>query len=303
MKLIIDTDPGQDDAMAMMLLLKSKVANVLAVTTVAGNSTIENTTKNAFYILSLLEREDIPLYSGASKPIRRDLVKAVVHGESGLEGIDPAVDVSLSSDAADQIVRLVKSFPSEVTILALGPLTNVAQAIRQDPASMSCVKQIVMMGGAFKVAGNKNRVAEFNMYVDPEAASIVTNFPANKTFVPLDACNSIQLSLDDFMAVRNETIRDALISMNRPYIKKLRLDMAAHGALMYDVLAAYYLLESQYCETVLDNVQVETKGEFTRGMTLIDRRPVTDNHKPNANIVTKISESRFRTMFIDTLNG
>ncbi len=301
-RVIIDTDPGQDDAMALMLMLKSSF-KVEAITTVAGNSVIENTTANARYVLGLISNEKTPIYSGASKPMKRKLIQAVVHGQSGLEGIDHNIAPNLTSDAVDKILELVKKNPNKLTILTLGPLTNIAVAIARNPEVMIKVKELVIMGGAFTVPGNKNRVAEFNIFVDPEAASIVTNFPVPKTFVPLDACNGIQLDLVEFEKVKNLKVKKALIDMNIPYIRNLKADMAASGALMYDVLAAYYLLERNKCQVYSANVQIETEGSITRGMTVIDRRPVTDNLAPNAKIVKNIPEIRFKKVFFDSLNG
>lgn len=303
MKLIIDTDPGHDDAMALLYAIKRKNINVLAVTTVAGNSRIENTTRNAQYVLNLLGRDDVPLYSGAAKPLKRPLVQAVVHGTSGLDGIDPSNECVLTDNAPEKIVELVKQFPGEVTLLALGPVTNIARAIELDRDAMSLVKEIVIMGGAFTVPGNKNRVAEFNMYVDPEAAAIAVDLPVQKTFVPLDACNEIQLQMSDFELITNKSIRDVLIKMNVPYMKNLQVDMNARGALMYDVLAAYFAANPSVCKLEQANVQIEAKGEFTRGMTIIDQRPVTDSLPPNAQIVTFISGKEFKKDFIDTLSG
>jgi len=209
-KIIIDTDPGHDDAMAIMLAVKSDVFNIMAITTVSGNSTIENTTRNARFILQVLGTEDITVYSGAEKPLKQDLIQAVVHGKSGLEGIDPTNSAKLTNNAVEKIISIIKENPEEVTIVTLGPLTNIASAIQKDPSTMKKVKEIVTMGGAINVAGNKNRVAEFNVFVDPDAAKIVFDFPVKKTLVPLDACNHVQLSLQDFKAIKNEKVRNVL---------------------------------------------------------------------------------------------
>ena len=187
--------------------------------------------------------------------------------------------------------------------MTLGPLTNIAQAIMHDPETMKNVQRIVIMGGAFEVPGNKNRVAEFNMFVDPEAASVVLDLPVRKVFVPLDACNHIQLTLSDFEQVKNRSLREALLAMNRPYIENLKQDMAAEGALMYDVLAAYYVLDPEVCKTKAVNIELEITGEFTRGMTIIDKRPVPDKKQPNAERVQYIPAEAFKSRFITTLNS
>lgn len=301
-KIIIDTDPGHDDAMALMLAIKSEAFNILAITTVSGNSTIENTTRNARFVLQFLKREDIPLYSGASKPLKRDLIQAVVHGKSGLEGIDPTNEAKLTNNAVEKIISLVEENPNEITIVTLGPLTNIAKAIQKYPETMKKVTEIVIMGGAINVAGNKNRVAEFNLFVDPDAAKIVFDFPIKKTLIPLDACNQVQFTLQDFKAIKNIKLREILIKMMKPYIKNITKDVGVKAALMYDPLTVFYLLNRKACRSYNDNVQVETKGEITRGMTIIDKRVVTDGLKPNITIVTNINQLKFYNTFINLLS-
>jgi inosine-uridine nucleoside N-ribohydrolase len=301
-KIIIDTDPGHDDAMAIMLAVKSEAFDVLAITTVCGNSTIENTTRNARFVLQALGREDIPVYSGAGKPLKQDLIQAVVHGKTGLEGIDPKNESKLTNNAVEKILTLVKENPGEVTLVTLAPLTSIAMAMQKDPETMKKIREIVTMGGAINVAGNKNRVAEFNIFVDPDAAKVVFDFPVKKTLVPLDACNHVQLMLQDFRAIKDKKLRGVLIKMVKPYIKNLARDAGVKAALMYDPLTVFYLLNKAVCKTYQDNVQVETKGEATRGMTVVDKRAVTDGAKPNMTIVAYISQAKFRNKFIATLS-
>jgi len=301
-KIIIDTDPGQDDAMALMLACKSAELDVLAVTTVCGNSTLENTTRNARFILNFIGQKDIPVYSGAKKPLQRELIQAVVHGKSGLEGIDPTNEAVLTGDAVERILHLVKSHPNEVTLVTLGPFTNIALAIQKDPEVMMLVKEIVSMGGAINVAGNKNRVAEFNIFVDPEAADIVMRFPVKKTLVPLDACNHVLMQPQDIDRIKNSRLRNLLGKMMTSYIAKLEKDTGDRGALMYDPLTIFYLLQPASCWTVEKNVQVETKGEITRGMTVVDKRNVPDGLEPNATTVTYIESQDFIDCFIEALS-
>jgi inosine-uridine nucleoside N-ribohydrolase len=302
-KIIIDTDPGHDDAMALMLACGSPEFDILAVTTVSGNSTIQNTTRNARFILNFIDKSSIPIYSGAEKPLRRDLVQAVVHGASGLDGVDPTNESNLTGDAVTQLLRLIKANPNEVTIIALGPLTNIALAIEKDPATMKLAKQIVAMGGAINVAGNKNRVAEFNIFVDPDAADIVMRFPVPKTLVPLDACNHVALQLEDIPRVKSPLLRSLFTNMLTPYIANLQKDVGTKGALMYDPLTVFYLLQPGSCRTSQRHVLIETKGEVTRGMTVVDNRPVTDGLEPNTTIVTYIESDDFIERFITAMNN
>lgn len=295
---IIDTDPGHDDALAIILAAKSGIFDIKAITTVAGNSTIENTTRNARYILKLLNSEEIPIYSGESKPLKQELIQAVVHGKSGLEGIDPDNEALLTKNAVEKIISIVKS-NQDITIITLGPLTNIAKAILQEPDTMKKINQIVIMGGAIKVPGNKNRVAEFNIFVDPDAADIVFNFPVKKTIIPLDACNNIKLQLEDFEKLKGTDLYEPIIKMMKPYIKNIGKNEGVFAALMYDPLTVYYLINPKACNVLEYNIKVETKGEITRGMTVAELRNMKKEF--NVNVVEKINEESFKRDFIEIL--
>lgn len=300
-KIIIDTDPGHDDVMAIMFAIKSDFFDVLALTTVCGNSTIENTTKNARYVLDLLNRTDIDVFSGAEKPLRRPLVQAVVHGKSGLDGVNPKNDSLLTGNAVGKILSLVKKNPGKVTIVALGPLTNIALAIKRDPKTMMQVSSLVIMGGAIKAPGNKNRVAEFNIFVDPESAGIVFNSAIPKTIVPLDTCNHVKLQLSDFKKIKNKKIRSELLKMNRPYINNIARDEGVRAAMMYDPLTVYYLINPKVAKTYKCNIAVETDGALTRGMTVADFRKKPEN-RSNVTVVDRISAKEFKKDFIKILS-
>lgn len=298
MKYIIDTDPGYDDAMAIMLAVKSKL-DIAAITTVAGNSTIENTTRNTHYILNLLNREDIPVYSGCEKPINRKLITAVVHGESGLGGIDPKNPANLTNNAVAKILEIIKD-NKEISLITLGPLTNIAKAILKDPKTVSKIKEIIIMGGAIKVPGNRNRVAEFNIFVDPEAADIVFRFPIKKTIVPLDACKNVKLYLEDFQKIQGK-LKETLLKMAEPYINNMAKYEGIKIALMYDPLTVYYLINPMACKTRQLDVLVETKGSLTRGMTVADLRKKPEKNNP-INVVMKIESDKFKIDFIKYLS-
>jgi purine nucleosidase len=300
-KIIIDTDPGHDDVMAIMLAVKSNLFDIQAITTVCGNSSIANTTRNARFVLEVLNRTDIPVFSGARIPLKRPLIKAVVHGKSGLDGIDPTNKPMLTGNAVDKILSIVKANPNKITIVALGPLTNIALAILKDPSTMMKVKEIVIMGGAVKVPGNKNRVAEFNIFVDPEAADTIFSFPVRKTLVPLDACNHVKLSLNDFRVIKNPTLRAVLLKMVKPYINNIAKDEGVKAAMMYDPLTVYYLLNPKVARVYKCNIAIETKGELTRGMTVADLRTKTQENE-NVTVVEYISKNEFRNDFIEILS-
>jgi purine nucleosidase len=300
-KLIIDTDPGVDDAMALMLAIKSELFDLQAITTVCGNGTIENVTRNARYVLELLGRAGIPVYSGAARPLTRALETSIVHGEHTLGNIHPPNAPSLTGDAVEKILEVVEGSHGEITLVALGPLTNVAHAIRQNSQVMGKVKEIVIMGGAVKAPGNKNRVAEFNIFVDPEAADIVFRFPVAKTIVPLDACNKIRYSLADLRAVTNAHLSDILVEMAEPYIRSIAAEEATEAAPIYDALTIYYLINPEACQSYRCHVAIETKGVLTRGMTVADLRTRAEA-AANTTVVDSVDEKAFRTYFVETIS-
>lgn len=299
-KIIIDTDPGHDDALAIMLAAKSNAFNILAITTVCGNSSIENTTRNARYILSILDREDIPVYSGADKPLKRDLVLAVVHGKSGLDGIDPTNDANLTNNAVEKIIDLLEN-NDDVTLVTLGPLTNIANVLLKKPGIEKRIKEIIMMGGAIKVPGNKNRVAEFNFFVDPDAANIVFKSNIKKTIVPLDACNNVQMQLTDFEKIKESKIKEPIMKMMSPFIRNIAANEGTNAALVYDALTVYYLLNPSVCKVERYNVVIETKGEYTFGMSAADLRKKPDAES-NLDVVMNIDEDIFIKDFIEILS-
>jgi inosine-uridine nucleoside N-ribohydrolase len=296
-EIIIDTDPGYDDALALMLAVKSEMFKIHAITTVAGNTTIENTTRNARYILSLLKREDIPIYSGAEKPLVRNLFQSSVHGESGLGNLLPINEANLTHDAVEKILSIIERNPNKITLVTLGPLTNVAKAIKQKSVIMSQVKEIVIMGGAIRVPGNANRVAEFNIFVDPEAADIIFRFPVKKTLIPLDACMNVKMRVSDFERIKDQLLREPIVSMMTECIKLIsEYDGTVDSAQMYDPLTIYSLMNPSACKKVNYNVLIETRGEITRGMTVADLRK-RRKEKPNITVVEWISENSFKEDF------
>lgn len=304
MDIIIDTDPGLDDALALMLAIKSQLFNIKAITTVAGNSTIENTTRNARFVLRLLQEPNIPIYSGSHKPINRALIKAIVHGRSGLEGITSlnTIRPSLTNNAVSKILSIIRNSDSKITLVALGPLTNIAKALLKDEETMNKLNKIVIMGGAIKVPGNKNRVAEFNMFVDPEAADIVFRSNIKKVLIPLDACNDIKMTLSDFRKISNVKLRKLIISMIKPYIRNILAEEGVNAALMYDPLTIYYLINPDSCKKASHHVLIEKKGEVTRGMTVAELRE-SKKSKSNVIVIEKVPVKKFKRDFIRLLSA
>ena len=302
-KLIIDTDAGHDDALAMMMIVRSQLFEILGITTVAGNSILKNVTRNAAYILNLLgERgRKLPIFSGYEEPLKRPLITAVVHGESGLDGVDLSdTKFRLTHNAPDKIVEIVRRYPGEITILTLGPLSNIARAFLLDPELPGLINKIVIMGGAIDVPGNKNRVAEFNIFVDPEAADIVFSSSVHKILVPLDPCNHIILSLKDFNQLKGGLLYEPIIGMMKKFIEGIYLNEGTKGALVYDAIAAYFLINPSAFKLEPMDIVVETEGRHTRGMTVVEKRK-NETKNYNVDVVTSVSADQFKRDFIRLL--
>lgn len=296
--IIVDTDPGVDDLLALFLLLKSNELDIRAITTVAGNSTIENVTRNAQAVLDFVDSKT-PIYSGSLRPLRRDLVTAVVHGEDGLAGFDSTkTKFELTSNAPEKIVEIVRQNPGKITLLTLGPLTNLARAFTLDPELPGLVTKIVSMGGAINAPGNKNGVAEFNFFVDPEAASLVYQSKTPKVLVPLDICNQMELSLADFEAIKNESIRLTLVPMMKLYEEALIQNENTPSILVYDALAAYYLINPDAFRAEPIHLEIDTGGEDRRGKCLVNK-----DRAPNVEVVISLDQEKFRKDFFNTLSN
>lgn len=300
-KIIIDTDPGHDDALAIMLLEKSGFFDVKAITTVAGNSTIQKTSNNARYILNLIGSKT-PLYSGADKPLKKDLILAEVHGQSGLDGANITEQEKLTNNAAEKIIQIVDEHPNEISIVAIGPLTNLAQAFITRPDLPSLISNIVIMGGAITAPGNKNSVGEFNIFIDPDAADIVFQSVVDRVLIPLDVCNDVFLTLEEFGHLKSTNLYEPIISMMRHYIKGLYKFEKTVGAAMYDPLAAYYLINPNAFNVELMDIRIETESELTRGMTVADRRSWGEK-KLNTQVATGVNRETFVKDFLRILSS
>ena len=299
---IIDTDPGIDDALAILLALRSGRFRVHAVTTVAGNSPIEDTTANAGFLLSLAGRGDIPLYSGARKPLERDLVTAPVHGKGGLAGVRQGGAASLTDDAAARIVEVVSESPRQITLMALGPLTNVAQAIRLDAEAMSRVNEIVVMAGTFTGPGNMPHGSEFNVYVDPEAADIVFRFPVRTTVVPLEVCDPLKFRGEYFGRLRDADIRLPIMRMMNGFSEALPGSRQEAGVALYDPITVYCAINPNAFELAPRRISVGLDDSTDRGRTI--GSAVTTGESSDLNFVAgSLDLEAFRRDFIEMLDG
>lgn len=276
-KIIIDTDPGQDDAVAILLALASpEELDVLGIVAVAGNVGLHHNANNARKVVELSGRAEVPVYAGCSRPMRRHLVTAEhVHGDTGLNGPDlPEPTIPLQSQhGVDFIIdTLMQAEPNTVTLCTLGPLTNIAMALVKEPAIADRIQEIVMMGGAYFEVGNITPAAEFNIYVDPEAADVVMRCGAPITILPLDVTHMIQSTPDRLGAIKalgNKTGEavHAMLTFSETFdLQKYGWD----GAPLHDPTVIAYLLQPDLFEGRHCNVTIETDSELTAGMTVAD---------------------------------
>jgi len=276
MKIIIDTDPGQDDAITILLALASPEIELLGVTTVAGNVPVGQTTANAIRTLDLAGRADIPVHAGAARPlVAAGVTAAHVHGATGFEGADlpPPSRSADKGHAVDFMIEtIMRHEPGSITICAIGPLTNLALALRQAPAIAGRLARIVLMGGAFSEVGNISCAAEFNFFVDPHAAAIVCASGVPLTVIPLDVTHRLHTSvarLARFRALGNRIgniVADWLTFEKRFEAEKYGTD----GGPLHDPNTVAWLLAPDLYQGRMVNLRVETQGELTMGASVVD---------------------------------
>ncbi len=285
-KIIIDTDPGQDDAVAILLALASpEEIDVLGIVAVAGNVGLHHNANNALKIVELAGRPDIPVYAGCARPMRRHLVTAEhVHGDTGLNGPDlPAPKTALQTrHGVDYIIdTLMTAEPKTVTLCTLGPLTNIGMALVKQPEIADRIAEIIMMGGAYFEVGNITPAAEFNIYVDPEAADVVLRCGAPITMMPLDVTHQIQSTPDRLAAIRAIGNRTGTAVYEMLTFSE-GFDLRKYGwagAPLHDPTVIAYLLRPDLFDGRLCNVTIETASELTVGMTVADYWHVTGKAK------------------------
>ena len=299
MKILIDCDPGHDDMMAIMLACASAELQVLGVTTVAGNQTGEKTWRNARRILTLIGRTDIPAARGADRPLLREpTVAPESHGVSGLVGADLPEPGwrGLAEHAVDFLIRVIMGSREPVTLVPTGPLTNVALALLKEPVLARRLERIVLMGGAV-YDSNITPAAEFNIYVDPEAAKIVFECGAPIVMVGLDVTNKARLSFADIdeLGSWNGRVSRVVAPLLRFFARANHEIFGFDGAPLHDALAVAHLLKPQVIRTRRMNVAIETAGEHTRGRTVADVYGVT-RRPPNAEVALEVNQPLFKEM-------
>ena len=341
-RVVIDTDPGVDDALALLLAMRSPELKIEAITPVAGNVPLELSLPNALRMVEIAGRTDIPVAVGAKAPLLRRLVTAAyAHGENGLGGaVFPEPKIKpVAEPAAKFISQIVRKYPGEVTLITIGPLTNIATALNMDSELARMVKSLVMMGGSLS-GGNITPAAEFNVYVDPEAARIVFQSGIPITMVGLDVTRKTSLTDEHvrILEAGQNPVSQAAAKIARNAINHNREQGFLVGPNMHDSLAVAGFLEPSLLKFQDYYVDVETTGELTSGETLgyspmsgdLQRRPesekqaaltmqirgspptlastktspvVRDKFVPNAKVAINVDSARFFDLLIGRLSG
>src|SRR5580700_6151175 len=275
-RIIIDTDPGIDDAMAILLALRSPELKVEAITPVSGNVPLELTLPNALRLVEIAGRTDIPVAAGAGVPLVRRLVTAThAHGENGLGGVEfpPPSIKPVKETATEMIRRIVRGSPGEISIVAIGPLTNIATVLRADPELPALIPAIVLMGGSLS-GGNVTPAAEFNFYVDPEAALIVFHSGIPITMVGLDVTRKVQLREEHVAALEagKNPSSQAAGRIMRSTMELYRKTGFPGGPTMHDPLALASMIDSAVVTLQDYFVDIETTGQLTAGESVGYRR-------------------------------
>lgn len=303
-KVILDTDPGYDDAVAILMALGSPAFDVLGITVVAGNATVERTFHNARRLVDFTGA-GVPVFRGCDRPLLRALVTAPhVHGETGLDGVDLAApsEPPQEQHAVLFLVDTLRRAPEPVRLITLGPLTNVALALRLAPDVRERIGRIVMMGGS-ACGGNVTPAAEFNIYVDPDAAKIVLESGVPITMVGLDVTHRAVFTREDIAALAaggpGSRLAGRILS---EYAERLLRLGRAEGARLHDPLALAVAVDPSLVRTRHVRVEVETTGELTVGQTVVDLDGVSG--KPaNADVAVEVDAVRFKQFVFDALAG
>lgn len=290
-KIILDCDPGLDDALALLLAHGDPALELVGVTTVGGNVSLENTTRNALELREYLRFPNVPISAGAERPITRAPVDAVqVHGPRGLGDIvlPPATLQDTGEHAVDFIVEALRRTPGSIDLVATGPLTNIALALQREPAIARWVRSFTMMGGS-ATRGNATPTSEFNVYADPEAAAIVFGADWIVNMIGLDLTLQAQANADVIARLKGlGALADELIIPLATFFSGPQ-DPAWDGQAVHDVCAVAYVSRPDLFEMRPAHVDVELTGEFTAGMTVVDFDPVI----PNASVAVRLEVADF----------
>jgi purine nucleosidase len=320
-RVIIDTDPGTDDAMAILLALNSPELRVEAMTVVPGNVTGAQALENALGLMGLAGRCDVPIAPGARRPLAQKLITAeFVHGRDGMGDIDiPGSPCKADARfAPDLIIELVRKAPGQITLLPIGPLTNIALAVLKDPGIVPLVRDVVLMGGSI-TEGNVTAVAEANVYNDPEAAHIVFTAGWKVTMVGLDVTHRTLFGQNHLAELRKtHGTQNDFASQIMAFLVDLSARFGSPGTPMHDPLAVGVAVDPSLVTLREMRVDVETRGEFTRGMTVGNRNGAVERNvvqgdrlvmvgidpvAPNTSVAVQVEADRFLKLFIERLRA
>ncbi len=298
-KVLLDTDPGVDDALALIYAFKAGL-DVIAVTTVAGNVPLINTTANAKFIVERLLHSSIPVYAGSAAPLEREPIYSTSHGRTGLGDIElDAGPESLNCQGVEKIVEAARRHGSQLSVITLGPLTNLARAVLSDPEAIRRIREIYVMGGAILTYGNHSRVSEFNFLADPHAAHTVLSANLNLVLVPVNVCRQVLFTDEHLASLAGMPDFDVVKKILGPFGRRYR-ERGLAGAPLYDPLTVGLFLNRDRMTAVPMDIQIETRGEHTLGMCVPELRPGRPA-VPNVHVVERIDPEYYLTHFLDTL--
>ncbi|MBV9583145.1 MAG: nucleoside hydrolase [Chloroflexi bacterium] len=300
---ILDVDTGIDDALAIALAVNHPRVALEAVTTVAGNVSLERTTANSLRVLDWLGARSVPVSMGAEGPLvgsRREA--SYWHAEDGLGGARlPESTRSADADAIGYLCERLLASPGTLTVVCTGPLTNVALALQREPRIVACVREVVLMGGAARLPGNITPVAEFNIYADPEAAARVFEQSWPITMVGLDVTERVRLERADQVALSADDSAGAVLL--REVCRFLFDERGVDSIALHDPLALAVAVQPDLVVTKVRDVRVETRGEHTRGQTVVDWRRTVEPAHGHTRVCTEVDVDRARAFFFTTLLG
>lgn len=305
-KVIIDCDPGHDDAIALFLAFGLNKLKVEAVTVVAGNQTLDKTLANALRLLTLIDEKNIKVAAGFSKPIIRDLRTAPeIHGISGLEGVElPETDLKpYPKHAVDLIIESCMASTEKIYLIPTGPLTNIAISLIKEPDIKQKIERIVLMGGSV-FESNITPAAEFNIFVDPEAAKIVFESGLPITMVGLDATHKavfLKSDVDKFRFM-NGVVSNKVADILTFYISAYQEVFSFPGAPLHDALAVAEVINEGIVKTKKLTVKIETSGQYTTGRTVVDVYGIT-KEKPNVDVAFDLNLPLFKEMVFTAIEN
>jgi pyrimidine-specific ribonucleoside hydrolase len=299
--IVIDCDPGHDDAIAILLALASPEVELRGITTVAGNQTLDKTTRNALKVLELARRTDVPVAVGADKPLRRPLRTAAhVHGESGLEGpeLPEPTTRPIDAHAADFLAELIEP---GVVLVPTGPLTNVALLLERHPDVKDRLDRIVWMGGAI-AEGNVTPAAEFNAFVDPEAAAAVFGSGIPVTMIGLDVTHMALFTPEHAERLRGTGKAGRVVAELSDFFQQFHTERYGfHGSPIHDALAVADVIDQTLVTRLHCNVEIETASQYCDGRTVVDRWLVTDGPR-NAHVGIDVDAARFLELLVERIS-